>query len=331
MKGTAKRNLALLLAMLCLVSTPLTTYQTADAGSITWQEESERISEQESERTEKKEEETQKWTQEIESERNIGSTVETGGSETEKPKETEERKESGKNISRPERKQKLQEKQPRADIGLEAESMYLKARAKGVALNKASGVTVGNVKTQLPQGYEAYVRKIRSYFISSLRNVSKLPPKELSSFKQFIELFKNKNLQREPSKWSDIDVEHLIEVFKEKVKNETPSKLSAYITRLTDLFEKITVDKKELAFHPLGFAIRPTYEVYSANEKFRLENQVLDAVIQSYYYIAKSTYVKQGWHINFLIRNIYVAARYHIFSSDSDDDFNSKKKIASYN
>ena len=84
---------------------------------------------------------------------------------------------------------------------------------------------------------EAYVRKIRSYFISSLRNVSKLPPKELSSFKQFIELFKNKNLQREPSKWSDIDVEHLIEVFKEKVKNETPSKLSAYITRLTDLFD----------------------------------------------------------------------------------------------
>ena len=160
MKGTAKRILALLLAMLCLVSTPLTTYQTADAGSITWQEESERISEQESERTEKKEEETQKWTQEIESERNTGSTVETGGSEAEKPKETEERKESGKNISRPERKQKLQEKQPRADIGLEAESMYLKARAKGVALNKASGVTVGNVKTQLPQGYEAYVRKI---------------------------------------------------------------------------------------------------------------------------------------------------------------------------
>ena len=43
MKGTAKRILALLLAMLCLVSTPLTTYQTADAGSITWQEESERI------------------------------------------------------------------------------------------------------------------------------------------------------------------------------------------------------------------------------------------------------------------------------------------------
>ncbi len=160
MKGTAKRILALLLAMLCLVSTPLTTYQTADAGSITCQEESERISEQESERTEKKEEETQKWTQEIESERNTGSTVETGGSEAEKPKETEERKESGKNISRPERKQKLQEKQPRADIGLEAESMYLKARAKGVALNKASGVTVGNVKTQLPQGYEAYVRKI---------------------------------------------------------------------------------------------------------------------------------------------------------------------------
>ena len=63
---------------------------------------------------------------------------------------------------------------------------------------------------------EAYVRKIRSYFLGSLRNISNLTSKELSNFKQFNELFKNKDLQREPSKWSDIDVEHLIEAFKER-------------------------------------------------------------------------------------------------------------------
>ncbi len=40
------------------------------------------------------------------------------------------------------------------------ESEYLKVRSDAVALNKASGVTIGNVKTQLPQGYEAHIRKV---------------------------------------------------------------------------------------------------------------------------------------------------------------------------
>lgn len=46
---------------------------------------------------------------------------------------------------------------------------------------------------------DAYVRKIRSYFTSSLRNISKLSQKELEVLEQFIKLFKNKDLQKEPS------------------------------------------------------------------------------------------------------------------------------------
>lgn len=172
---------------------------------------------------------------------------------------------------------------------------------------------------------EAYVRKIRSYFIGSLRNISKLSPKELSSFKQFIELFKNKDLQKEPSKWSDIDVEHLIEAFKEKVRQETPSKPSEFISYLSDLFGKIIVEKLRIAPSFSEISIRSTYEIDSVNDNFRRESQVLDVVIQSYYYIVKSTYVKQKWHINFHIRNIYIAARYHIFSSDSDDEYRNHK------
>lgn len=171
---------------------------------------------------------------------------------------------------------------------------------------------------------KAYVRKIRSYFISSLRNVSKLTPKELNNFKQFIELFKNQKLQREPSKWSDIDVNHLIEVFKEKVKKETPSKLSSFTSMLEDLFGSRIAERTRYTTLFSYLPNEPSYEVYSINDKFQRENHVLDAVTQSYYYIAKSTYVKQEWHINFLVRNIYIAARYHIFSTDSDDELNCK-------
>ena len=175
---------------------------------------------------------------------------------------------------------------------------------------------------------EAYVRKIRSYFLGSLRNISNLTSKELSNFKQFNELFKNKDLQREPSKWSDIDVEHLIEAFKEKVKKETP-KLSAY----DSLFEHVVVSRitkslKEIKGYfdiskisDILLSITPIYKWNSNNENFKVEEQTLEEIVHSYYYVAKSTYVKQKWHINFLIRNIYIAARYHIYSSDSDDEF----------
>lgn len=177
---------------------------------------------------------------------------------------------------------------------------------------------------------EAYVRKIRSYFLGSLRNISNLTSKELSNFKQFNELFKNKNLQREPSKWSDIDIEHLIKAFKEKIKKETPAS-SAYESFL-DYFvvTRFTFKKIERTFDILNIQLSttPIHEWDFEYENFKAEEQLLEEITHSYYYVVKSTYVKQKWYINFLIRNIYIAARYHIFSSDSDDDYSNNKLSA---
>ncbi len=177
---------------------------------------------------------------------------------------------------------------------------------------------------------EAYMRKIRSYYLSSLRNISNLTSKELSNFKQFNELFKNKDLQREPSKWSDIDIEHLIKAFKEKIKKETPAS-SAYESLLEHfVVTRFAFKKRERIFDNLNIQLSttPIHEWDFEYESFKAEEQLLEEVTNSYYYVVKSTYVKQKWHINFLIRNIYIAARYHIFSSDSDDDYSNNKLSA---
>ena len=170
----------------------------------------------------------------------------------------------------------------------------------------------------------AYERKIRSYFLSSLRNINELNQKELSSFEKFVELFKNKELKRKPSKWSDIDTEHLRKAFIEKVKNKTPLRLGYGLTGLYSIIlNKLEpIRKSYLTLDKLLLQVassKTMYEGYYDNN-FLLEDTVLDDVAHSYYYVARSTCVKQEWHVCSLIRNIYKAARYHIFSSDTDEE-----------
>lgn len=56
---------------------------------------------------------------------------------------------------KPKVKKQSEEKASRAA----SDSIYLTVRSGAVTLDKASGVTVGNVKTQLPDGYEGYIRR----------------------------------------------------------------------------------------------------------------------------------------------------------------------------
>lgn len=68
---------------------------------------------------------------------------------------------------------------------------------------------------------EAYVRKMKNYFARSLQNISSLPRKERSDYNKFVKLFKKKGV-KEPKKWeNDIDIDHLKDVFVERVKEET--------------------------------------------------------------------------------------------------------------
>lgn len=74
---------------------------------------------------------------------------------------------------------------------------------------------------------EAYVRKMKNYFTRSLQNISSLPPKERSDYNKFVKLFKKEGV-KEPKKWeNDIDIDHLKEVFVERVKEETEERYSS--------------------------------------------------------------------------------------------------------
>ena len=174
---------------------------------------------------------------------------------------------------------------------------------------------------------EAYIRKIRSYFFSSLRNISRLAQNELNSFNQFIESFKKTDLQGASLKWSDIDTEHLRGTFIDKVKRKTSpqSTCSSYL----DLFTRVVVRKQRKDNRPLSYidysasCFTVSYESIIQELSIQRTDELLDNIVHSHYYVAKSTYSKRQWHIDLQIRNIYISARYHIYSTGSDEDSNS--------
>lgn len=137
---------------------------------------------------------------------------------------------------------------------------------------------------------EAYIRKIRSYFFSSLRNISRLAQNELNSFNQFIESFKKTDLQGASLKWSDIDTEHLRGTFIDKVKRKTSpqSTCSSYL----DLFTRVVVRKQRKDNRPLSYidysasCFTVSYESIIQELSIQRTDELLDNIVHSYYYVA---------------------------------------------
>ena len=71
--------------------------------------------------------------------------------------ERQNRKASGEEET--EKNPKVKKQSAKNEARAASDSIYLTARSSAVTLDKASGVTVGNVKTQLPDGYEGYIRR----------------------------------------------------------------------------------------------------------------------------------------------------------------------------
>lgn len=136
---------------------------------------------------------------------------------------------------------------------------------------------------------EAYIRKIRSYFFSSLRNISRLAQNELNSFNQFIESFKKTDLQGASLKWSDIDTEHLRGTFIDKVKRKTSpqSTCSSYL----DLFTRVVVRKQRKDNRPLSYidysasCFTVSYESIIQELSIQRTDELLDNIVHSYYYV----------------------------------------------
>lgn len=127
---------------------------------------------------------------------------------------------------------------------------------------------------------DAYVRKMRSYFFSSLRNISTLSPKELSNFNKFINLFKKKGLATDSCKWSDIDIDHLREIFRKQIQENTPQQESSlpFLAKKVALalLERVVVKctKKELKEDYLSSPLKLERQEDTVSSSFSLNGYV---------------------------------------------------------
>ena len=148
---------------------------------------------------------------------------------------------------------------------------------------------------------EAYIRKIQSYFFSSLRNISRLAQNELNSFNQFIESFKKTDLQGASLKWSDIDTEHLRGTFIDKVKRKTSpqSTCSSYL----DLFTRVVVRKQRKDNRPLSYidysASCFTVSYESIIQELSIQWWYLQPIITQYFIDNKS----EIWSLSLIVHS----------------------------
>lgn len=192
---------------------------------------------------------------------------------------------------------------------------------------------------------EAYVRKMKNYFTRSLQNISSLPPKERSDYNKFVKLFKKESV-KEPKIWkNDIDIDHLKEVFVERVKEETEERYSSrsgmqflissdvLINRILTyrLFEQEPFIKEEkhinfsdYAYKLILYVLGITFEKQAILEKrIEEEKELLNRISDSELYIAEPINDKPLWGgISFISRFVSFA-RYYIYSMRDDEDSHS--------
>ena len=192
---------------------------------------------------------------------------------------------------------------------------------------------------------EAYVRKMKIYFTRTLQNISSLPRKERSDYNKFVKLFKKKGV-KEPKIWkNDIDIDHLKEVFVERVKEETEERYSSrsgmqflissdvLINRILTyrLFEQEPFIKEEkhinfsdYAYKLILYVLGITFEKQAILEKrIEEEKELLNRISDSELYIAEPINDKPLWcGINFISRFVSFA-RYYIYSMRDDEDSHS--------
>ena len=146
---------------------------------------------------------------------------------------------------------------------------------------------------------EAYVRKMKNYFTRSLQNISSLPPKERSDYNKFVKLFKKEGVKG-PKIWkNDIDIDHLKEVFVERIKEETEERyrsrsgmMGCYLS-LNKLYEKYITELEEpYQLELLGgtFTIYPNLDSHNKSKKSNLEETIDNLLGHKVQLISEYTY-----------------------------------------
>ena len=163
---------------------------------------------------------------------------------------------------------------------------------------------------------DAYIRKMKSYFLGSVRNLENLSAEEFTDLNEFCNTYKKQEVKFvRRAEWSQIDTGLIRDAFMNKIKELTPRKKSRF-----DYFVERIIETSEL---PNQFDI--AYELYHViDTNYEKESSLLERVTHNRFYLIKQK-VKKTYRCSVnILRQYFVAARYHIFVAD-DTDYNGNK------
>lgn len=180
--------------------------------------------------------------------------------------------------------------------------------------NGYAGVDSGSIcidEKMLSVFADAYIRKMKNYFLSSIRNIENLSYEEFTDLDEFYNTFKKQDVKFvRRVEWSQIDTELIRDAFMDKIKELTPRKKSRFeyfLEQISGRFESLTVYHDLKHYH---------YVSYSYSDD---ESSLLDRVTHNRFYLV-SQKVKKVFNCSVnIVRQFYVAARYHIFVADDVD------------
>lgn len=185
---------------------------------------------------------------------------------------------------------------------------------------------------------EAFERKTRNYFVSSMRNRAQLTLQELQTFTEFCKTFKKGNVSLgNVSNWNHIGKTKLREYFVERIKEKTPSTLIHHAELdlfsgcggteviikmiLSELRMESPYPRSSCRIESLGYRWGLYDFEYGRYEYHRLPSKELLAQITSTrYYMARiETEVCYGKDVPDIIRRIVLSARYYVYVDDDED------------
>ena len=161
---------------------------------------------------------------------------------------------------------------------------------------------------------DAYIRKMKNFFLSSVRNIENLSYEEFTDLNEFYNTFKKQEVKFvRRAKWSQIDIELIRTAFMDKIKELTPRKKKA----LDLLFERIFDNRNcVLLIDDPESSIHGTIKIPKDSHKLR---KVLNHIVHNRFYLVKQKVKKTHRCSVNIIRQLFVAARYHIFVADDVD------------
>ena len=161
---------------------------------------------------------------------------------------------------------------------------------------------------------DAYIRKMKNYFLGSVRNIENLSYEEFTDLNEFYNNFKKQEVKFvRRAEWSLIDTELIRTAFMDKIKELTPRKKTALDLFLERIFDNrdclLLIDEPESSIHG-------TIKIPCDSHKLR---KVLEHIVHNRFYLVRQK-VKKTYRCSLNnIRQLFVAARYHIFVADDVD------------